>query len=98
MHMIWSFGRGVFCASFLLGGALFADHWPQWLGPRRNADWRESGIVERVPTNGPPVLWRTSIGAGYAGPVVTGGRVYVADRQLAQGASNPTDPFAKGQI
>jgi outer membrane protein assembly factor BamB len=98
MHMIWSFGRGVFCASFLLGGALFADDWPQWLGPRRDAVWRESGIVERFPTNGPPVLWRTSIGAGYAGPVVTGGRVYVADRQLAQGASNPTDPFAKGQI
>jgi outer membrane protein assembly factor BamB len=98
MHMIWSFGRGVFCASFLLGGALFADDWPQWLGPRRDAVWRESGIVERFPTNGPPVLWRTSIGAGYAGPVVAGGRVYVADRQLSQGASNPADPFARGQI
>jgi hypothetical protein len=60
MHMIWGFRRGVFCASFLLGGALLADDWPQWLGPGRDAVWRESGIVEKFPTNGPPVRWRTS--------------------------------------
>ncbi len=98
MHMIWGFGRGAFCASFLLGGALLADDWPQWLGPGRDAVWRESGIVEKFPTNGPPVRWRTTIGAGYAGPAVAGGRVYVADRQLAPGASNPSDPFDRGQI
>ena len=98
MHMIWSFGRGAFCASFLLGNALFADDWPQWLGPERDAVWRESGIVEKFPTNGPPVRWRTAIGGGYAGPVVAKGRVYVADRQLAPGASNPADPFGRSQI
>jgi outer membrane protein assembly factor BamB len=97
MHLIWSFRRGVFCASFLLGHALFADDWPQWLGPARDAVWRESGIVEKFPANGPPVRWRTAIGAGYAGPVVAGGRVYVADRQLAPGVRNPADPFDRGQ-
>jgi outer membrane protein assembly factor BamB len=98
MHMVWGFGRGAFFAWFLLGSALFADDWPQWLGPGRDAVWRESGIVEKFPTNGPPVRWRATIGAGYAGPVVAGGRVYIADRQLAQGASNPSDPFDRGQI
>jgi len=97
MHLIWNFGRGAFCATFLLNGALFADYWPQWLGPRRDAVWRESGIVEKFPTNGPPVRWRAAIGAGYAGPVVAGGCVYVADRQLGQGASNPADPLGGGQ-
>jgi len=84
MHIIGSFGRGAFCAAFLLGNALFADDWPQWLGPGRDAVWRETGIVEKFPTNGPPVRWRTAIGGGFAGPVVASGRVYVADRQTAQ--------------
>src|SRR5512140_3504801 len=82
------------CALFLGGGGLFADDWPQWLGPRRDAVWRESGIVEKFPTNGPLVLWRANIGGGYAGPTVALGRVYVADRQLTQAADNPSDPAA----
>jgi outer membrane protein assembly factor BamB len=98
MLMISNIARGTFCASFLLGSALFADDWPQWLGSARDSVWRESGIVEKFPTNGPPVLWRAAIGAGYAGPIVAKGRVYVADRQLAPGVSNPADPFAKVQI
>ena len=42
---------------------------------------------------GRPSAGARAIGGGYAGPVVARGRVYVADRQLAQGASNPSDPF-----
>lgn len=75
-----------------------ADDWPQWLGPNRDAVWRETGIVDKFPDGGPRVLWRTSIGAGYAGPSVAGGRVYIADRQLASGVSNPADPFQRGKI
>ena len=98
MPTISSFVRGAFCASLLFGSALFADDWPQWLGPTRDSVWRESGILEKFPANGPSVLWRATIGAGYAGPVVAKGRVYVADRQLAPSVSNPADPFAKVQI
>jgi outer membrane protein assembly factor BamB len=98
MHPIWSFSLGVFGAGILGGNTLFADDWPQWLGPQRDAVWRESGIIARFPTNGPPVRWRASIGGGYAGPVVANGRVYVADRRLAQGTSNPADPFDRGVI
>jgi len=75
-----------------------ADDWPQWLGPQRDAVWRETGIVESFPAGGPPVRWRTKIGGGYAGPTVAAGRVYVADRQLAPGVSNPADPFQRGKI
>ena len=65
--------------------------------PSRDAVWRESGIVEKFPTNGPPVLWRAAVGGGFAGPVVAGGRVYVADRQTARDASNTADPTAQAR-
>jgi outer membrane protein assembly factor BamB len=61
------------------------DDWPQWLGPRRDGVWRESGILEQFPKGGPTVKWRTPIGGGYSGPAVVGKRVYVTDRQLAGG-------------
>ena len=28
---------------------LQAEDWPQWLGPKRDGVWRESGIVEKLP-------------------------------------------------
>ena len=59
---------------------LHAADWPQWLGPERDAVWRETGILRQFSTNGPSFRWRTPIGSGYAGPAVAQGRVYVADR------------------
>jgi outer membrane protein assembly factor BamB len=75
-----------------------ADDWPQWLGPQRDGVWRETGILEKFPTNGLRFRWRTAIGSGYAGPAVAGGRVFVHDRKLARDAANPSDPFARGRI
>ena len=57
-----------------------AEDWPQWLGTDRSSVWREAGIVETFPKEGPPILWRTAIGAGYSGPIVSQGRVYIMDR------------------
>src|SRR5215471_1170750 len=61
-------------------GVARADDWPQWLGPQRDGVWREKGIVDKFPAGGPKARWRTPIGAGYAGPAVVNGRVYVTDR------------------
>jgi outer membrane protein assembly factor BamB len=69
----------------VLGVTAWADDWPQWLGPKRDSVWREDGIVQRIPENGLPVLWRTKIGLGYAGPAVADGRVYVLDYLLKSG-------------
>ena len=88
---------GVIVAVFAIA-AVGADDWPQWLGPQRDGVWRETGIVERFPADGPRVRWRTPVGSGYAGPAVAQGRVFVLDRQLAPGATNPSDPFAKTTI
>jgi outer membrane protein assembly factor BamB len=60
--------------------ALNADDWPQWAGPKRDGIWRETGILEKFPADGPKVLWRIPIGAGYSGPAVVGERLYITDR------------------
>jgi outer membrane protein assembly factor BamB len=57
-----------------------ADDWPQWGGPHRDSQWRESGIVDQLPDGQLPRVWSTPIAAGYAGPAVAAGRVYVTDR------------------
>ena len=92
------FLRAFLISALFLSSSSFADDWPQWLGPRRDSVWRETGILEKFPANGPPILWRTNIGGGYAGPAVAKGRVYLVDRQLASGTKNPADPFARGVI
>lgn len=70
-----------------------ADDWPQWMGPKRDNVWREDGILDKFPAGGPKVVWRTPIAAGFAGPAVANGKVYVTARILAKGAANPDDPF-----
>lgn len=62
-----------------------ADDWPQWLGPRRDGIWRETGIIDRFPHDGLKAAWRTPIGAGYSGPSVATGRVYLMDRVIDPG-------------
>jgi len=96
---IASFGEWI----VLLNVAFFpvlaaADDWPQWLGPQRDSVWRETGIVQEFPPQGPPVRWRTPIGRGYSGPAVAAGRVYVTDRRLAQRVHNPDNPFQRGTV
>jgi len=75
-----------------------AADWPQWLGPQRDSVWRERGILEKFPAGGPPVRWRVSIGAGYSGPAVADGRVFLLDRRVRAKTSEGGDPFARGHI
>jgi outer membrane protein assembly factor BamB len=90
--------RAIGVVVVMLGSAAAADDWPQWLGPRRDGVWREGGIVEVFPKDGPRIRWRRALGAGYSGPVVAEGRVYVTDRELRGGRSNPGDPFSRGRV
>lgn len=62
-------------------GPAAADDWPGWGGPKRDLVWRETGIVDKLPSGVLPRVWSTPIAEGYAGPAVAEGRVYVTDRQ-----------------
>jgi outer membrane protein assembly factor BamB len=74
------------------------DDWPQWMGPGRDNVWRETGVAEKFAPGGPKVRWRVPIGAGYSSPSVAGGRVYVVDRFVREGAPKPKDPFQRLSI
>ena len=53
--------------------------WPEYRGRGRLGLWTESGIVDTFPEAGLPVLWRTPLKAGYAGPSVADRRVFITD-------------------
>jgi len=46
------------------------EDWPQFLGLRANGISSETGLLDKWPTNGPPVAWDKTIGTGYGAPSV----------------------------
>lgn len=84
---------GIAAGLLALAAAAPAADWPQWMGPNRDDVWPETGVVRTLPKDGPKLVWRAPVGGGYAGPAVAGGRVYVTDKQLKPGATEPKDPF-----
>ncbi len=50
--------------------------WPQWRGPARDATSAEVGLLHEWPADGPEVLWRTDVGAGFSGVAVKAGKLY----------------------
>ena len=61
------------------------DDWPEWRGAGRTGVWNETGILETFPAGGLTIRWRTPIHAGYAGPSVSGGRVFLTDSRRTVG-------------
>jgi outer membrane protein assembly factor BamB len=57
------------------------EDWPQWRGPRGDGTWHAPQIAKTWPSNGLRALWKQPIGDGFAGVVVAGGKVFVADRK-----------------
>jgi outer membrane protein assembly factor BamB len=75
-----------------------ADDWPQWMGPKRDSVWRETGILEKFPEGGPKVLWRVRVAYGYAGPAVADGSVYITDFVTDIDIRKSSSPMARPEI
>jgi outer membrane protein assembly factor BamB len=60
--------------------SVVAADWPWLYGPRRDHTSVEKSLLRTWPQDGPTVLWTVPMGAGFGGPAVSGGRVYVLDR------------------
>jgi len=58
--------------------------WPHLRGPRYDATSDETGLADRWPPEGPPVLWTRPIGAGYSALIAVGSRVYTQGQKLAE--------------
>jgi outer membrane protein assembly factor BamB len=52
-----------------------AGDWARFLGPHGNGISDETGLLDKWPSNGPPILWDKSIGTGYGAPAVLGNRL-----------------------
>src|SRR5262249_41816918 len=60
-----------------LSFSAFAEDWPQWQGPDRNAISKESGLLKEWPKDGPPLAWKIKgLGGGDSAPAIAAGRIY----------------------
>jgi len=57
-----------------------ASDWPWAYGPRRDSTSDEKGLLRTWPQAGPEVLWTVPVGAGFGGPAISEGKVYLLDR------------------
>lgn len=53
--------------------------WPRFRGKDFSNSVQGPPVLEHWPESGPPTLWRTKVGQGYAGPVAHRGRVFLLD-------------------
>ena len=62
--------------------ARLGEDWPRWRGPRGDGTWNGPKLSEHWPAE-LKLRWHNPVGGGYAGVIVAGDRVLLADRQTA---------------
>ncbi len=80
----WFLGIVFSAALSNLASMATAEDWAQWRGAQRDGRWTETGLRDDLPDGQIPLAWSVPIGAGYSGPTVANGRVYVTDRQVSE--------------
>jgi outer membrane protein assembly factor BamB len=71
-------------ALLLAAAPLGADDWPQWRGPARTGHASPGArLPDSLPTQ-PRVVWKISVGEGFASPVVAGDKVFYFDNQAGK--------------
>jgi outer membrane protein assembly factor BamB len=75
--------RLIISSAFLLiffTTSIYAQDWPQFLGPERNSTSTQKNLLRSWPESGPEVLWTVDLGKGFGGPVIKDSKVYLLDR------------------
>ena len=57
-----------------------AADWPAAYGPRRDNTSEQKGLLRTWPEEGPKEVWTVGVGPGFGGAAVSGGSVYLLDR------------------
>ena len=83
---------------FLSATKGFAEDWPEFRGAGRLGVWHETGVLERFPDAGLKVRWRVPIRAGYSGPAVADGRVFVTDFEMTNGMRGTERALALDEV
>ena len=90
-------GSALFAFAAVSPAPVLADDWSGWMGSFRDGVYRETGIIDEVPSGGLPVKWRQPIHGGYAGPAAADGRVFVFDFEKLTGKAF-NDPSARAEV
>ena len=80
IHLVVRHVSTLTIACAVVAGTTAATDWPQFLGPTRNGIYAGPPLVEAWGPAGPKVVWRKSIGQGFAGPAVVGNRLILFHR------------------
>ena len=75
----------------------FAADWPNYQGPKRDGTSSQEGVLRSWPKDGPKVLWSVPLGAGFGGPAVKDGKVFLLDRDEAVGDTLRVYDIATGK-
>lgn len=64
---------------------LAGEDWPGIYGPRKNHTSEQKRLLRTWPETGPKVLWTLPMNAGFGGPAISDGKVYLLDRDESVG-------------
>src|SRR5579863_8040464 len=71
--IVSAFAQNALCGEF---------DWPQWQGPDRTAQSKETGLLQEWPKDGPPLTWKvTGLGGGDSAPSVAAGEIFGMSNQ-----------------
>jgi outer membrane protein assembly factor BamB len=76
---------------------VYAQDWPQYLGPNKNGTSPQKGILRTWPANGPEILWTVNVGPGFGGSIIKDNKVYLLDRDDKTGDIMRCFDFKTGQ-
>ena len=78
----------------LVAAAEVDEDWPRFLGPRANNISSATGLLDKWPTNGLPLVWERRIGSGYSAPSVLKQRLVLhhrlANEEIVEALEAPT--------
>jgi outer membrane protein assembly factor BamB len=84
-------------AAWLSATSVLAADWPGAYGPRRDSTSEQTGLLRTWPEGGPKVHWTVPVGLGFGGVAVSGGQVYLLDRDEQVGDTLRVLDFATGK-
>ncbi|MDG1891936.1 MAG: PQQ-like beta-propeller repeat protein [Verrucomicrobiota bacterium] len=84
----------VMCLTFWIACSIQgrADDWPRFLGPKADGVSLETGLLDQWPEDGPPLLWKKSVGTGYSAPSIRGERLVLHHRLPREEVMESMDP------
>lgn len=56
------------------------EDWPRFLGLTYDGVSRETGLLDKWPEQGPPMVWEIEVGTGYSAPSILGARLVLHHR------------------